>query len=123
MDSKRKAARRSPPRRATERGEENHDPRMLKLILADNQAIFRAGAAKVLAVEDEMRIVAQAQNFEQTLMGLEKFRPSILIFSAGLHPELREVVAAAAKYQTKLVMVAENGENTQRYAVGGVHGV
>src|SRR5438874_2311032 len=31
---------------------------MLKLILADNQAIFRAGIAKVLAVEDEMRIVA-----------------------------------------------------------------
>jgi len=34
---------------------------MLKLILADNQASFRAGIAKVLAVEDEMRIVAQAQ--------------------------------------------------------------
>ena len=38
---------------------------MLKLILADNQAIFRAGIAKVLAVEDEMRIVAQAQTAEQ----------------------------------------------------------
>ena len=38
---------------------------MLKLILADNQAIFRAGIAKVLAVEDEMRIVAQAQTPEQ----------------------------------------------------------
>jgi len=35
---------------------------MLKLILADNQAIFRAGIAKVLAVEDEMRIVAQGAN-------------------------------------------------------------
>ena len=40
---------------------------MLKLILADNQAIFRAGIAKVLAVEDEMRIVAQAQTQEQFL--------------------------------------------------------
>jgi len=38
---------------------------MLKLILADNQAIFRAGIAKVLAVEDEMRIVAQAQTQER----------------------------------------------------------
>jgi DNA-binding NarL/FixJ family response regulator len=41
---------------------------MLKLILADNQAIFRAGIAKVLAVEDEMRIVAQAQTPEQMFM-------------------------------------------------------
>src|SRR5437016_3047550 len=80
------AARRSPPRRATERGEENHDPRMLKLILADNQAIFRAGAAKVLAVEDEMRVVAQAHDYEQTVMALEKFRANVLVFSLGLHP-------------------------------------
>jgi len=35
---------------------------MLKLILADNQAIFRAGIAKVLAVEDEMRIVDASGN-------------------------------------------------------------
>jgi len=42
---------------------------MLKLILADNQAIFRAGIAKVLAVEDEMRIVAQAQTPEQMFYG------------------------------------------------------
>ena len=47
---------------------------MLKLILADNQAIFRAGIAKVLAVEDEMRIVAQAQTPEQMFMALDKFR-------------------------------------------------
>ena len=47
---------------------------MLKLILADNQAIFRAGIAKVLAVEDEMRIVAQAQTQEQMFMALDKFR-------------------------------------------------
>jgi len=34
---------------------------MQKIILADNQAIFRTGAAKVLAVEDDLRIVAQAE--------------------------------------------------------------
>jgi hypothetical protein len=38
---------------------------MLKIILADNQAIFRTGAAKVLAVEDDLRIVAQAENTEK----------------------------------------------------------
>ena len=51
---------------------------MLKLILADNQAIFRAGIAKVLAVEDEMRIVAQAQTAEQMFMALDKFRAAVL---------------------------------------------
>ena len=48
---------------------------MLKLILADNQAIFRAGIAKVLAVEDEMRIVAQAQTQSKCLWRWTSFAP------------------------------------------------
>src|SRR5437762_2492427 len=36
---------------------------MLKLILADNQAIFRAGIAKVLAVEDCVRKVARGETW------------------------------------------------------------
>jgi DNA-binding NarL/FixJ family response regulator len=59
---------------------------MLKLILADNQAIFRAGIAKVLAVEDEMRIVAQAQTAEQMFMALDKFRAAVLIIAGGFTP-------------------------------------
>jgi len=43
---------------------------MLKIILADNQAIFRAGAAKVLAVEDEVRVMAQANTAEQMMMAM-----------------------------------------------------
>jgi DNA-binding NarL/FixJ family response regulator len=96
---------------------------MLKLILADNQAIFRAGAAKVLAVEDEIRVVAQTQNYEQTLMALDKFRASILIFASVLHPALRDVIAATGRQNTKLVVVAENSENLSRYVTRGVHGV
>ncbi len=102
--------------------ESQNQKRMLKLILADNQAIFRAGAAKVLAVEDEIRVVAQTQNYEQTLMALEKFRASILIFATALHPALRDVIAAADRQNTKLVIVAENGENLSRYVTRGVHG-
>jgi DNA-binding NarL/FixJ family response regulator len=96
---------------------------MLKLILADNQAIFRAGAAKVLAVEDDFRIVAQAMNYEQAVMALEKFRAGILVFSAALHPKMAEVVEMAKKFSTTVVAVAENGENTARYLSAGAKGV
>ena len=52
---------------------------MIKLILADNQAIFRAGIAKVLAVEEDIRIVSQAQSPEQMFVALEKLRANVLI--------------------------------------------
>src|SRR6266404_2565481 len=70
---------------------------MLKLILADNQAIFRAGIAKVLAVEDEMRIVAQAQTAEQMFMALDKFRAAVLIIAGGFHSDFNSVLSAATK--------------------------
>src|SRR5437879_11739674 len=70
---------------------------MLKLILADNQAIFRAGIAKVLAVEDEMRIVAQAQTPEQMMMALDKFRAAVIIVAGGAHAGFNSLVPAAGR--------------------------
>src|SRR5207237_10524341 len=74
---------------------------MLKLILADNQAIFRSRIAKVLAVEDDMRIVAQAQTPEQMIMAVEKFRDAVLVFAGTFHPDLNAVIEAANKAKTR----------------------
>src|ERR1035441_2020421 len=90
---------------------------MLKLILADNQAIFRAGIAKVLAVEDEMRIVAQAQTAEQMFMALDKFRAAVLIIAGGFHSDFSSVLTAANKNKTRVVVLAG------RYLWFGSHGV
>jgi DNA-binding NarL/FixJ family response regulator len=96
---------------------------MLKVILADNQAIFRAGAAKVLAVEDDLRIVAQAQTLEQMQMALDRFRPGVLIVSPVLAPEIEPLLAAARPHKTRLIVVAENGEDAAKYLKQGVAGV
>jgi len=96
---------------------------MLKVILADNQAIFRAGAAKVLAVEDDLRIVAQAQTLEQMQMALERFRAGVLIVSPALSSELAQIIAAARAQKTRVVLVAENGEDPGRYLKAGAGGV
>jgi DNA-binding NarL/FixJ family response regulator len=96
---------------------------MLKVVLADNQTIFRAGAAKVLAVEDEVRIVAQAQSAEQMYMALERFRPGVLVAAASVEPDIEKLVRAASKTQTRLVVIGENGDPTARFTSCGVGGV
>jgi DNA-binding NarL/FixJ family response regulator len=96
---------------------------MLKIILADNQAIFRTGAAKVLAVEDDLRIVAQAESPEKMIMALEKFNASVMIFSADMHPNLPTVVETARRVKTKLVVVAEPGQDSRHFLTNGIHGV
>ncbi len=96
---------------------------MLKIIVADNQAIFRAGIAKVLAVEDDFRVVAQAPTAEQAQMALQKFHPNIAVVSAGFlasDPTLRPI---AQQLRSRLVVLAENGENPQRYMSEGADAV
>jgi len=56
---------------------------MINVIIADHQAIFRAGIAKVLAVEEDIRIVGQPQSAEQLLNALEKLRSRVLILSSS----------------------------------------
>ncbi|MGH9524779.1 MAG: LuxR C-terminal-related transcriptional regulator [Terriglobales bacterium] len=96
---------------------------MIKMVLADKQAIFRAGIAKVLGVEDEIRIVAQVQAADQIIPTLDKFRPNILAFATSMINGLPELVEAAATFQARLIALAETGENSGAILSAGVHGV
>lgn len=96
---------------------------MLKIILADNQAIFRAGIAKVLAVEDDVRIVAQAQTVEQAMIAVEKFRGSVMIYASSFLPDTNQLAAAAHQSGIQLVVIAENNEPPERYLNAGVLGL
>ncbi|HWC19161.1 MAG TPA: response regulator transcription factor [Terriglobales bacterium] len=96
---------------------------MLKIILADSQAIFRAGAAKVLAVEDDFRIVAQCENTERMLVAIESFRANVLIFSTAMHVDIRQLVELAKKTKTRLVIVIESSDNSAQYLQLGISGV
>jgi DNA-binding NarL/FixJ family response regulator len=96
---------------------------MLKIILADNQAIFRAGIAKVLAVEDDVRIVAQAQTVEQAMIAIEKFRGSVMIYASSFLQDTLRLVTLARESGIQLVVIAENNELPERYLSAGVLGL
>src|ERR1700759_1785979 len=96
---------------------------MLKLVVADKQPVFRAGIAKVLAVEDEMRIVAQDQTPDQIPMALERFRPNVVVCSVGFYPDSHELTQSIAKIKGRLVLIAEAGENPAPFLSSGDHGV
>ena len=65
----------------------------LSVILADEQAIFRAGLRKIFALEDDIRVVGQAETLAQTQSAVKKFAADVLIFEAALAPNPVEAVA------------------------------
>src|ERR1700758_5211334 len=62
---------------------------MNKIILADNQAIFRAGTAKILAMEDDFRIIAQCPDSDRLYQALDAFRGVVLMFASTLKTALK----------------------------------
>ena len=82
---------------------------MNRIILADNQAIFRAGAARVLALEEDMRIVAQCDDLGRLMNALDSHRNAILLFSCSMQLDARAVIERAKAAGTRIILVAENG--------------
>ena len=61
---------------------------MNKVILADSQAIFRAGTAKVLAMDEDLRIIAQCTDIDRMMHAISTFPGSIVLFAASLRPDM-----------------------------------
>jgi DNA-binding NarL/FixJ family response regulator len=69
------------------------DKGTIRVIVADSQAIFRAGLRKVFALEDDLRVVGQSETFPQTLSAVQKFSADVLIFEAALAPNACDAVS------------------------------
>jgi DNA-binding NarL/FixJ family response regulator len=96
---------------------------MNRLILADNQAIFRAGAARVLALEDDMRIVAQCEDATKLLAAIDTQRGSMLVVSTSLRLDLKDLLARARSAGSRIVLVTENTEQVAEDVAGLFDGV
>jgi len=83
---------------------------MNRLILADNQAIFRAGAARVLALEDDMRIVAQCEDMAKLFSAIDSFRNTTLLVSTSLCPDFAMLAARTGPLGCHVILVTENAE-------------
>jgi DNA-binding NarL/FixJ family response regulator len=96
---------------------------MNKIILADNQAIFRAGTAKVLAMEDDFRIIAQCPDSDRLSQAIESFRGVVLMFAATLKPNLASLAQRVANAGSHSIAILENNDQPQPYVAAGVQGL
>lgn len=96
---------------------------MNRIILADNQVIFRAGAARVLALEEDMRIVAQCEDLPKLWSALESLRSSILLVASSLRPDVQALTERARSVGSHVILIAENTEQVPDEIVSLVDGI
>lgn len=96
---------------------------MNKIILADSQAIFRAGTAKVLAMDEDLRIIAQCTDLERMYHAISTFPGSIVVFAASMHPDFARLHALIESTGSRGIVIAENTESAGDYLQQGFRGV
>ena len=100
----------------------------IRIILADSEAIFRVGMAKIFAAESDLEVVAQAESLSQTLNAVAVIAADIILFETGLSPTPAEAVSEVARRalpQARLVLVTQRTgeEETVDYLRRGVQGI
>ena len=99
----------------------------IRVILADTQAIYRVGTKKIFALEDDVRVVAQAENLGQVLAAAAKFPADVLLFEGAISPNAPEAVSEVLKRAPNLKVIVLSPEcdeeTTVEYFRRGVRGI
>ena len=96
---------------------------MNKVILADSQAIFRAGTAKVLAMDEDMRIIAQCTDLDRMMHAISTFPGSIVVLAASLRPDMARLRSLLETSGSRGIVIAENNESASAFMQQGFRGV
>jgi DNA-binding NarL/FixJ family response regulator len=108
-------------------GEDSAKGHFVRVIVADTQAIFRAGLRKVFALEDDIRVVGQAETLTQAQTAVKKFSSDVVIFEGALAPNPVEAVADLIRQnpQMRIVVVTPNADEelTLELFRRGAHGI
>src|SRR6202789_2462657 len=86
----------------------------VRVILADSQAIYRVGMRKVFALEDDIRVVAQAETLDNLYAALQRFPTDVVVPEGSL---ISGTVDAIPRFVRRapdaklIVQVSESDEN------------
>jgi DNA-binding NarL/FixJ family response regulator len=98
-------------------------PGAIRVILADSQAIYRVGIRKVFALEDDVRVVAQADSIENLHAAVQRYPSDVVLLEGGmltgtanaipellrLAPEIKIIVQASYADESHTVELYRRG--------------
>jgi DNA-binding NarL/FixJ family response regulator len=96
---------------------------MTKVIIAEGQALYRAGISRVLATEDQIRIVAQCQDWSRLSLAIDSFRGAVVIVASTISPQFEILLERARSVNSQVIVIAEDTESYTSYCSLGVSGV
>ena len=102
-------------------------PGVIRIILADSQAIYRVGIRKIFALEDDLRVVAQADSLENLRAAVERYPSDVVLLEAALIAGAPGVVAELLRVAPAAKIIVQAVTNDESHTVelyrSGVRGI
>jgi DNA-binding NarL/FixJ family response regulator len=102
-------------------------PGTIRVILADSQAIYRVGIRKIFALEDDLRVVAQADSLENLCAAVERFPTDVVLMDgsllAGTANAIPDLLRIAPDVKLIVQAVAADENQTVELYRRGVRGI
>ena len=100
----------------------------VNILIADTEAVFRFGLMKLFGLEDDLRVVAQAENGGQLLSLAKTFHPNMIlvqaeILRAGADNLLSRVGQISPQSKFVVVVTSSSEDESVHYVKGGASGV
>ncbi len=100
----------------------------IRVLVADHEGVFRFGLKKLMAVEDDLRIVAEAENAEQLLARIQSFRPDVIFVQEEILREsannlIAEVHRLAPKSKVVATCSGASEDKSVQHVQSGAAGV
>jgi DNA-binding NarL/FixJ family response regulator len=99
---------------------------MINVIIADHEPIFRTGIAKLLAAEDDIRIIAQPQSMTHPISAVKGLLPHVLVMSSSFLPPLTDIhklALAGVKRPIAIMILAAKTEEQSKFVPLGARSV
>ena len=102
-------------------------PGVIRIILADSQAIYRVGIRKIFALEDDLRVIAQADSLENLRGAIDRYPSDVVLLEGALlngsTSVVSELLRAAPDAKLIVQAVAIDESQTVELYRKGVRGI
>ncbi len=114
-------------RNGAESAETSVKPDAIRIILADSQAIYRVGIRKVFALEDDIRVVAQADSLENLYAAIERYPTDIVLLEGSLLASRTNAITDLLRLAPDVKLIVQAASTDENHTVElyrrGVRGI
>jgi DNA-binding NarL/FixJ family response regulator len=111
----------------TDQSSDQQSDKAIRVILADSEPIFRVGMRKIFALEDDIRLVAQAETAAQMQSAVARTAADVLLFETTLSETpanaVSEILTQAPGLKIVLVAPDLSEDETVDFLRRGVRGI